>query len=702
MKCWNSRLGHSFLVFLAIAMLGACYKSLPKLNASTADARSGLGDVASTDAQRTDGFSVLADSLSTISDKADASRLGNQDEVSQLLPDVSPPVEIDSGINVVIDAPSTNPLTPTDAFVPSPPTTIDAPLSNVPIKHANGESCATNEDCEFGHCVDKLCCEEVCSSVCQSCRKSHTNQADGICAAVLPGSDPYNHCTDERTTKECGNDGTCDGKGACRKEGASHVCAKASCSQSIFTPAATCDGLGSCGSVEPENCLAFACTLEGCKKTCTTQAECGSAAYCNLTVKECATKKVDGNPCKENLECLHGFCTDGVCCNSACTESCRACTFELTGQRSGTCNPVIGGTPDPRKICTNAETTCGGNGTCHENGGCYLPPLGTACGTTCSGSTITTKSCDGKGKCSGAGKACANDLTCLDGDQCRTSCTSDTHCVSPNQCVDNQCQLCGGQGQACCGTTCNSGYSCQNQVCSACGGLSQPCCAGLSCSATGTTCSGGTCKKSNGATCTDTQECASGATCMGSGSAMRCCPSTCTVSECKLGGCDSSGACLAEAPNSECVNGLTTNAVSKSCDAVGNLSSEYCQYGCWSGNGKCRPSTHGTIGIIGRVTCFGASCANICYRFLGKGYCAPPDGNWDAMYYCDNSTDCPLGKVCCAEHDRDAGDYMSFCTDSASCVSSDTASRWIVCDPYFNTSNCSVWNNGGGTIYISQ
>jgi hypothetical protein len=34
-----------------------------------------------------------------------------------------------------------------------------------------------------------------------------------------------------------------------------------------------------------------------------------------------------GSTCRTNLECRSLFCADGVCCNAACDQPCRACVF---------------------------------------------------------------------------------------------------------------------------------------------------------------------------------------------------------------------------------------------------------------------------------------------------------------------------------------------------------------------------------------
>ena len=54
-----------------------------------------------------------------------------------------------------------------------------------------------------------------------------------------------------------------------------------------------------------------------------------------------------GTPCALGSDCQSGFCADGVCCSTACTEVCRSCAAQGS---VGTCLPVDVGT-DPRNEC---------------------------------------------------------------------------------------------------------------------------------------------------------------------------------------------------------------------------------------------------------------------------------------------------------------------------------------------------------------
>ena len=53
--------------------------------------------------------------------------------------------------------------------------------------------------------------------------------------------------------------------------------------------------------------------------------------------------KPNSQSCDQDAECQSGHCSpdDGVCCDSACDETCVACLQEKTGLPNGTCAPVL-------------------------------------------------------------------------------------------------------------------------------------------------------------------------------------------------------------------------------------------------------------------------------------------------------------------------------------------------------------------------
>jgi hypothetical protein len=97
---------------------------------------------------------------------------------------------------------------------------------------------------------------------------------------VPAGQDPLNQCTDAGAMS-CGNDGTCNGAGACRLYISGTVCVPSACSMATLTPARTCNGTGTCQTVNNVGCGAYACNTNGtCRTSCTTSSDCNSPNVC--------------------------------------------------------------------------------------------------------------------------------------------------------------------------------------------------------------------------------------------------------------------------------------------------------------------------------------------------------------------------------------------------------------------------------------
>ena len=318
-----------------------------------------------------------------------------------------------------------------------------------------GSQCSVGTACASGFCVDGVCCNNACSG-CNACSQTFTGQANGSCAPVTVGLDPHGACADETGTNQCGNDGTCDGFGACHKVATNHQCAAASCNGGIFTAATNCNGTGACTTVTPQNCGAFQCTIaDGCKTNCTSQADCGSQSYCNTSTGSCLPKVSTGGACTPSTGCVSGYCVDGVCCESACTGTCQACSATKTGASNGLCRPVKAGTDPDNECAVDTSNACGLDGTCDGVGACRYTVAGTACGSSsCSNAMLTPRGqCNGSGTCVAAttSSACPSNMPCVSATSCATTCTdrSTTGCLPGYKCVNgNTCVIatvnCGG------------------------------------------------------------------------------------------------------------------------------------------------------------------------------------------------------------------------------------------------------------------
>jgi hypothetical protein len=181
------------------------------------------------------------------------------------------------------------------------------------------------------------------------------------------------------------------------------------------SPLDVADGGGS--DVRPEDqpcgpsgwrCNPFACdvALGVCKTACATDDDCYARRAC--TQHTCGL----GNyACTANEECNSGFCAQGVCCQTACSGTCRSCAVPGS---IGTCALVPIGTPDPIGSCASGDV-CDGRGQC-------VP-----------GTCTVAADCGRFHACTGG--------RCV---PCNATCASTPDCTAPAICIDNNgCTICG-------------------------------------------------------------------------------------------------------------------------------------------------------------------------------------------------------------------------------------------------------------------
>jgi hypothetical protein len=293
-----------------------------------------------------------------------------------------------------------------------------------PLK-AQGAACGAPGECGSGSCVDGVCCESACAGGCVACAGAKTAAADGLCRAIVGGTDPDNECAQEAVST-CGNDGFCDGAGACRRYPVNTPCILESCSGSTYQPASTCNGAGTCNTPATTSCGAFMCGATACATSCGSNADCTTGYHCATGL--CVPQEQNGTACLVAGDCASGFCVDGVCCNTACTGTCNTCAAT---DSLGTCKAADAGS-DPREECSaSAASTCGDDGTCNGAGACRKHVAGTVClAASCSSATLHANStCDGAGTCNtGANTSCGAYQCDAAGLACRTSCGADANC----------------------------------------------------------------------------------------------------------------------------------------------------------------------------------------------------------------------------------------------------------------------------------
>ncbi len=253
---------------------------------------------------------------------------------------------------------------------------------------AVGTSCRASTDlCDRG---------ETCPGNSSACPADVVVGAGQPCRASMGACDVAENCpgnaaacpTDvfDTTGIECRvRNGVCDVAEACNGT-------MAACPNDGLAPATTvCRGLqGTCDLVE--NCsgttttcgtdvlasqgsscdMTYLCTGmdAGCPTTCTLNSDCITGATC--IAGTCRAVRTNGAVCTADTQCVSGFCTDGVCCNSRCEGSCQACN--VAGS-AGTCTLAgRGEAGDP--VC--APFVCDGKSpgcptTCEDDAQCGPP-----------------------------------------------------------------------------------------------------------------------------------------------------------------------------------------------------------------------------------------------------------------------------------------------------------------------------------------
>ena len=261
-----------------------------------------------------------------------------------------------------------------------------------------GQACAVPEDCAGGHCAGGVCCTTACDAPCATCLQAEGAAADGLCGIRAAGQ----VCRPA--------DGACDVAEACTGT-------STDCPLNQFRPAgAVCRPVGGACDVA-ESCLG---TIPGCPPDAST---CSSTDYC--AGASCAPKKAAGAACGAPTECLSGFCTDGVCCTTACNAGpCDACSTAAGAAANGTCTYLSAAV-----VCRPAAGPCDQNEACDGVNGTCPPDLLRGAGASC---RVAAGGCDLAETCTGTNANCPVDKLVAGGTVCRGSAGI---CDTPEACT---------------------------------------------------------------------------------------------------------------------------------------------------------------------------------------------------------------------------------------------------------------------------
>ena len=572
----------------------------------------------------------------------------------------------------------------------------------------NGANCSVGTECQSSFCAQGVCCENACSSACMACNLPAT---PGICAAVADNApDPQGLCAATQSTT-CGTTGTCL-HGACALYPQQTNCKAAVCATtSTATPASTCDGAGNCVPPSDKPCDPFTCSSGACKNSCTPATQAQDCSGVNICADNTCGLRANGAACTAANQCQSGFCTEGLCCNTACADAtsgglCKTCKGTKTAP-AGTCSNVDSAGSDPKSRCANAKSDptkgdCSNAGSCDGNGACQPWPSSTGCRQqSCTGSSLTAAAtCDGKGACPTADSSSCGSYVCSStSPTCLNTCNGNDDCSGTVVCntVTHKCGDKSAKGDPCSLTTdCDTGLTCVDGRC--CGSISCAECNSCNvagslgtchavadgttdgaCTATGSACFSGSCKKIGGQSCTTGTECAStycvDNVCCGSSACDDC--SSCNLTG-SLGTCHAvadgttDGACTTA--GSACFGGICKSINGQACSPPGNCGSGYCVDGyccdsacgatCWSCN------VAGKVGTCSKVpanvadgtcpgTCTGAVASGLCD---GSGTCITAGTNCASTGHICNSGLCTTS--CAVDSDCATGYYCS----GTSCV----------------------------------
>ncbi|HET6149456.1 MAG TPA: cellulose binding domain-containing protein [Polyangia bacterium] len=151
-------------------------------------------------------------------------------------------------------------------------------------KKPDGATCTIGDECNSTVCAQGVCCDRDCSGTCQSCALAGRV---GVCSLVPAGDPPAvaSQCP-AAAVSTCGNDGFCNGSGACRLFAGGTVCVPGSCNTGATqVQPRLCNGAGTCQTSTTGACAGgFNCNTGAnvCRTTCTIPTQAADCAAPNV------------------------------------------------------------------------------------------------------------------------------------------------------------------------------------------------------------------------------------------------------------------------------------------------------------------------------------------------------------------------------------------------------------------------------------
>jgi hypothetical protein len=203
-----------------------------------------------------------------------------------------------------------------------------------------GKSCAGEDDCASGWCIDDFCCDAPCSGQCEAC---DVPGSVGTCTPVLGAPHPPRIPCAAPPGHPCGAR-LCDGVDRTECDGFASsdvLCAAARCTDGEATPAGFCDGNGACSEGAPKACEPFVCAGDACASTCSIDADCASGYRCDAGGQCVVGARCDGDHTLEQPggvleDCAPYRCAPEGACLAACA-SVAVCTACSRCDSSGRC-----------------------------------------------------------------------------------------------------------------------------------------------------------------------------------------------------------------------------------------------------------------------------------------------------------------------------------------------------------------------------